>query len=79
MIEPDKSQTTIWRMRFALWITNSTNTHSYYVIIRAFPRQKYLRERASMLRYVYCLSCLLHCQYFRLVLTSRIKWLMDDE
>ena len=36
----------LWRMRFACWIINATDTHSEY----AFPRQKWLRERASMLR-----------------------------
>jgi len=36
---------------------NNTNTHSEYVIHIAFPRQKWLRERASMLRYIY-IACL---------------------
>jgi hypothetical protein len=27
---------TIWRMRFACWITKATNTHSEYVILIAF-------------------------------------------
>ena len=44
-----------WRMRTACWI--ATDTHSEYVIIIAFPRQEWFRERASMLRlYVHCLS-----------------------
>ena len=38
-------------MRTACWITKATNTHSEYVIFIAFPRQKWLRESASMLRY----------------------------
>ena len=43
-------------MRFACWITKATDTHSEYVILIAFPRQQWLRERASMLLlYVYCL------------------------
>ena len=41
----------IRRMRFACRITNATNTHSEYVIIIAFPRRKWLRERAVMLRH----------------------------
>jgi hypothetical protein len=41
----------IRRMRFARWITKAIDTHSEYVILIAFPRQKWLRERASMLRY----------------------------
>jgi hypothetical protein len=39
----------IRRMRFACWITKATDTHSEYVIIIAFPRQQWLRERTSML------------------------------
>jgi hypothetical protein len=38
----------IRRMRFACWITKATDTHSEYVIVIAFPRQQWLRERASM-------------------------------
>jgi len=32
-------------------ITNATNTHSKHVTIIGFPRRKWLRERASILRY----------------------------
>jgi hypothetical protein len=46
----------IRRMRFACWITKATETHSDYVTLIAFPRQRWLRERASLLRlYVHCL------------------------
>jgi hypothetical protein len=46
------------RMRVAYWITKATNIHSEFVIFLAFPRQKWLRERPSMLRlHVHCLSC----------------------
>jgi len=51
----------ILRMRNACWISKATDTHSAYVIglLIAFPRQQWLRERASMLcLYVHCLSCL---------------------
>jgi hypothetical protein len=40
-----------WRMRFACWITMATDTHAEYVILIAFSRQKWLRERATMLAY----------------------------
>jgi len=33
-----------------------THTHSEYVIIVAFPRQHWLRERTSLLRYTYSFS-----------------------
>jgi hypothetical protein len=49
----------IQRMRFACWITKVTGTHSEYEILIAFPRQKWLRERALVLRlHVHFLSCL---------------------
>jgi hypothetical protein len=40
------------RMRFASWTTNATNTHSEYDIRITFPPQQWLRERASILRYM---------------------------
>jgi hypothetical protein len=45
------------RMRFACWITKSTNTHSQYEIFIAFPRQKLLHESTSVLRYIH-IACL---------------------
>jgi hypothetical protein len=33
MVQPDRPQMTIWRMRFACWITKATDTHSEYVIL----------------------------------------------
>jgi hypothetical protein len=53
------------RMRIAFWITKATDTHSVYVILIAFPRQQWLRERASILRYTY-VSCLVKNKYFTL-------------
>ena len=44
------------RMRFARWITNATNTHSEYVILIAFSRQQWLRERVIVLRYTHIAS-----------------------
>jgi hypothetical protein len=47
----------IRRMRIACWITEATDTHSDYEILIAVPRQRCLRERASILRlYLHCLS-----------------------
>ena len=43
----------IWRMRFECPLTNATDTHSGYAILIAFPRQQWLRERASILCYTY--------------------------
>jgi hypothetical protein len=36
IIEADRPQVTIWRMRIACWIPNATDTHSEYVTINAF-------------------------------------------
>jgi len=48
------------RMRFACWITKATNIHSQYVTTIDFQEQKWLYERASMLRSnVECQSCYL--------------------
>jgi hypothetical protein len=44
-------------MHFPRWGTKATNTHSEYVIVIAFPRQQWLHERASMLRYLY-IACI---------------------
>jgi hypothetical protein len=57
MVEPDRPQTIIRRMRFAFWISKATNTESGYVTLTAFPLQQWLRERASILRYTY-IGCL---------------------
>jgi len=50
----------IWRMRVAYWLTKITNTDSEYVILIAFALQQRLRERASILRYMY-IACLVTC------------------
>ena len=51
MAQPDRSQITIWRMRFASWITKTTDRNSEYVIIIAFLQQQWLHEHASVLRH----------------------------
>ena len=52
MVQTDSLQMVIWgRMRFARWIAKTTNTHSEYVILIAFPPQQMLHENASLLRH----------------------------
>jgi hypothetical protein len=41
-VQPDGSQMTIWRMRIACWIPKVTGAHSEYVLLIAFPLQKWL-------------------------------------
>jgi hypothetical protein len=47
----------IRRMRCACWITRATDTYSEYLMLIAFRLQKWLCERALMLRYTY-IACL---------------------
>jgi len=54
IVQPDGPQTTIWRMRISRWVPKATNTHSEYVTRIAFPLQRWLHERVSMLRYTGC-------------------------
>ena len=49
----------IQRMSFAFWITKATDPDVECVILIAFPRQQWLRERHSVLRsYVHFQPCL---------------------
>ena len=41
VVETNRPQMTIWRMRIAWWITKTTDTHSEYVISITFPLQKW--------------------------------------
>jgi hypothetical protein len=36
IVEPDRPQMTVWRMRFVYWITKASDAHSEYVILIAF-------------------------------------------
>ena len=58
--ERGRPQMTIWLKRIACWISKTTNTHSDYVILIAFPLQNWLHERASVSR----------CTYFAYLLTG---------
>ena len=51
VVQPSRLLMIIRRMRVACWIPNDTNTHSECVTRIAFPLQKWLHARASMLRY----------------------------
>ena len=43
----------IRRTRISCWLTKTTDTHSEYVTLIAFPRQKRLCKRTRMLRYTH--------------------------
>jgi hypothetical protein len=57
IVQSDTPRMKIWRMHIACWMLKGKNTHSEYVICIAFPLQKMLHERPSILRYTY-ISCL---------------------
>ena len=60
----------IWRMRFACWITKGANTQSEYVIIIAFQRQQWCRERASLKNYTTLPAFFLHTMITSITLTE---------
>jgi len=64
IVERDRPQMTIWRMRIACWIPKATNTQLEYVIFIAFPLQQCLHERISMLCYTYIACSVLANLYF---------------
>jgi hypothetical protein len=49
-------------LRISCHINKASNTHSVYVILITFPRQKLSRHRASLLHCAY-ISCLVHNKY----------------
>ena len=58
IVQQDRPYITIRRVRIACWITKATNTHSECEPSIAFPLQKWLQERSSMLcLHVHCLAC----------------------
>jgi hypothetical protein len=64
IVEPGRSQMTVWRKRIEWWIPKSTNTHSEYVIIIAFALLQKLYESASMLPST-LIACLANTEWFK--------------
>ena len=61
-------------MRIACWIPETTDIHSEYVILIAFLRQQWLRERASLvLLCIHCLSCYWDILFFLWKLTAKLN------
>jgi hypothetical protein len=65
--EPDRPQMAIRRMLIACWITKATGTHSEHEKIIAIPHQQWLRERASLLRFIRTLPFLLLSRVIRIL------------
>ena len=62
-------------MHFAYWTTKTTDIHSEYVILTAFPRQQWFRGLASMLRCTY-VACIVH-SYFEIRPSKLVVMLMN--
>jgi hypothetical protein len=60
IVQLDRPQTTIWFMCMEYWISKATSAYSECVIRIAFPLQKFLNGRTSVLRFTYiaCLFCI---------------------
>jgi hypothetical protein len=75
IVQLDRPQMTIWRMRIACWITKVTHTHtrvpSENVIFIAFPPQQRLHEHTAMLRNMH-IACLLNVLLY-LYVTVRLS------
>jgi len=70
----------IRRMRIACWINKATDTHSEYVIVRAFPRHHRLREITSLSRYTYiALSWLLFQVMFHSLVSGVSRWMLQNK
>jgi len=52
IVEAERPQLTLWRMRIAYWITKATDTNTWYAILIAFLRKQRLHERTSLVRYM---------------------------
>ena len=60
-VQLKRSQMKIWRMSITCWISQSTNTHSEYIILtHCFPLQQWLHESASVLWHTYIFSCFVY-------------------
>ena len=57
VIEPDRSQLTMWPMSFACCKVKATDTHSEYVILIAFPRYQLFPQYFAVrtVKYIACL------------------------
>ena len=73
---------TIWRMRITCWITKATDTNSEYTTLIAYSLQKWLHERASLLRYVYIDSPVLIIEFCQFNTSDKecgvVSWLPSD-
>jgi hypothetical protein len=53
VVQPERPQTAVWRMRIACSIPKATNTYSEHVKLIASALQRWLHEHSLMLSYMY--------------------------
>jgi hypothetical protein len=64
LVVPERPQMIVWRVRVACWISKATSAHAHasahphtharaHSFLISFPRQQWVCERASVLRYTY--------------------------
>ena len=75
IVQQGRPQMAIWRTRIACRIPKATNTHSEYVILIAFPRQQWLCERVTVLRYS-CTACAIW-KIFNAEKVKKLKFFMS--
>jgi hypothetical protein len=73
--ELDKPKMTTWHMLITRWIPKATNTYSEYVILFAWPLQKWLHQCVSTLHYT-SIGCPVHTNYTKLSY-SKNTWKHD--
>jgi len=68
IVQPGRTQVTIWCMHTTYLILKAINTHLEYLILIAFQLQQWLHKHISMLQYTYITS----------LVTSKFKTIEDQ-
>jgi hypothetical protein len=60
IVETDRPQVTVWRMRIAYWIPKATNTHSKMPARARLNVTLYVQYMVCPVKYYICQCCYLH-------------------
>ena len=71
VVDTERSQKTIWSMRFACWVTKATHNHSEYVIHCFSTVTTISPKHLNVTLYVHCLTCLLFLGLFYKIFHSK--------
>ena len=77
VVQPDRQQMRIRRMRFSCWISKDARAHIHtrtqkYIILITFPLQQWFRQRASKLRHTH-IARIIFCSEWFLQYTATIS------